>query len=100
MDSKNKSKPADVGSYGLHLQLKNVANGNHTYKIELRDHAGNAKVIERNFIVAVPTPTPTSAPTTQPTTNPGPVFPTVFPTQTAKPFVPTPTPTPTPSCRQ
>ena len=56
VDGKNKSRPADIGKYGLHLQLKNVANGDHTYKIELRDHAGNAKVIERKFVVAVPTP--------------------------------------------
>ena len=51
-----------IGKYGLHLQLKNVPNGDHTYKIELRDHAGNVKVIERKFTVAVPTPTPTSTP--------------------------------------
>ena len=88
VDSKNKSRPADIGKYGLHLQLKNVANGDHTYKIELRDHAGNAKVIERKFVVAVPTPVPTPTPTTRPTTNPGPVFPTVFPTPTSKPCRP------------
>ena len=58
VDNKNKSRPADIGRYGLHLQLKNVPNGDHTYKIELRDHAGNAKVIERKFVVAVPTPVP------------------------------------------
>ena len=58
VDNANKSRPADIGRYGLHLQLKNVPNGDHTYTIELRDHAGNAKVIERKFTVAVATPTP------------------------------------------
>ena len=43
VDDKNRSKPADIGKYGLHLQLKNVANGDHTYRIELSDHAGNAQ---------------------------------------------------------
>ena len=59
VDNKNRSRAADIGNYGLHLQLKNVPNGDHTYKIELRDHAGNLKVVERKFTVAVPTPTPT-----------------------------------------
>ena len=100
VDGVNKSGPAKIGDYGLTLQLKNVANGDHTYKIELRDKAGNAKIIERKFTVAVPTPTPTPAPTTQPTYNPGPVYPTTYPTSptTPKPYVtPTPTPTPTPT---
>ena len=54
VDNKNRSRAADIGKYGLHLQLKNVPNGDHTYKIELRDYAGNLKSIERKFVVAVP----------------------------------------------
>ena len=97
VDDKNKSKPADIGKYGLHLQLKNVPNGDHKYRIELSDQAGNKKVVERKFTVAVPTPTPTYTPTTQPTTQPT-YIPPVYPTHTAttKPYTPTPTPTPTP----
>ena len=63
VDDQNRSKPADIGKYGLHLELKNVANGDHKYRIELRDQAGNGKVVERKFTVAVPTPTPTHTPT-------------------------------------
>ena len=92
VDNDNRSRPADIGRYGLRLLLKNVPNGEHTYKIELRDNAGNLKVIERRFTVSVPTPTPT----TQPTFNPGPVYPTVFPTATSKPPI-TPTLAPTPT---
>jgi hypothetical protein len=97
VDNVNKSRPASIGNYGLRLLLKNVPNGDHTYKIELRDNAGNVKVVERKFTVSVPTPTPTFTPTTRPTYNPGPISPTVFPTSTPRPYVtPTPTPTPTP----
>ena len=86
VDGDNKSRPADIGKYGLRLLLKNVPNGEHTYKIELRDHAGNVRVLERKFTVAVPTPT--YSPTARPTYNPGPVYPTVYPTQppTPKPY--------------
>jgi hypothetical protein len=93
VDGDNKSRPADIGKYGLRLLLKNVPNGDHTYKIELRDHAGNVKVAERKFTVAVPTPT--WSPTVRPTYNPAPVYPTVYPTQptTPKPYS-TATPTP------
>lgn len=95
VDGDNKSRPADIGKYGLRLLLKNVPNGDHTYKIELRDNAGNVKVTERRFTVAVPTPT--HAPTVRPTYDPAPVYPTVYPTQpsTPKPYTPTPTITPT-----
>jgi hypothetical protein len=94
VDSANKSRPADIGKYGLRLQLKNVPNGDHTWRIELRDHAGNSRVLERKFTVNVvtPTPRPTWRPTTRPTYFPT-VYPTVYPTRTA---TPTPTPTPTP----
>jgi hypothetical protein len=99
VDNVNKSRPADIGKYGLRLLLKNVPNGDHTYKIELRDNAGNVKAIERTFSVSVPSPVPTNTPNPRPTYNPGPVFPTVFPTSTSTPrpyTTPTPTPTPTP----
>ena len=98
VDNKNRSRSADIGRYGLHLQLKNVPNGDYTYEIQLRDYAGNLKVIERRFVVAVPTPVPTHTPTTRPTYYPT-VYPTVYPTHTTtpKPYItPTPTPTPTP----
>jgi hypothetical protein len=95
VDTANRSKAADIGKYGLHLQLKNVPNGDHTFKIELRDHAGNARIIEHKFSVAVPTPTPTSTPTPQPTLNPGPVYPTYTPQPSHTTATPTPTPYPT-----
>jgi hypothetical protein len=91
VDDVNKSRPADIGKYGLHLQLKNVPNGEHKYRIELRDNAGNAKVIERKFTVNVATPT--SSPTAQPTVRP--YTPNPYPTSTFKPSTSTPTPTPT-----
>jgi hypothetical protein len=98
VDNENRSRAADINKDGLHLQLKNVPNGDHTYRIELRDYAGNLKAIERKFVVAVPTPIPTHTPTTRPTYYPT-VYPTVYPTHTPtpKPYTtPTPTPTPTP----
>jgi hypothetical protein len=96
VNNENRSRPADIGKYGLRLLLKNVPNGAHTYKIELRDNAGNVKVIERRFTVAVPSPSPTYTPAPQPTYNPGPISPTVLPTSasTPKPYT---TITPTPS---
>jgi hypothetical protein len=95
VDDINKSRPADIGRYGLHLTLKNVPNGDHTYRIELRDYAGNAKVIERKFTVAVATPTARPTPTYRPTIRPT-IYPTVYPTHTVAPTsTSTPTSTPT-----
>jgi hypothetical protein len=98
VNDQNKSRPADIGRYGLRLLLKNVPNGTHTYRIELRDNAGNTKAIERRFTVAVPNPAPTYTPVPQPTYDPGPVYPTVRPTgaSTPRPYT-TDTPTPYPS---
>jgi hypothetical protein len=91
VDDLNKTKPADIGRYALHLQLKNVSNGLHTYRLEIIDYAGNVKRIERRFTVAVPTPTPTPTPPYVPTPAPPYTPPaTIYPT-------PTPTSTPTPS---
>ena len=97
VDDKNRTRAADIGKYSLRLQLKNVPNGQHTYTIKLVDNAGNEKVAERKFTVAIPTPVPTHTPTTRPTYNPAPVYPTVYPTATSKPYTPTPTPTTTPT---
>lgn len=96
VDDVNRSRPADIGKYGLRLLLKDVPNGKHTYRIELQDLAGNTKVVQRTFTVAVPTPTPTYTPTTRPTYNPGPVYPTTYPTRTSRPY-PTQTVTPEPT---
>lgn len=92
VDDVNKSKPAVIGNYGLHLTLKNVANGDHKYRIELRDHAGNLKLIGRKFTVNVPTPTPTPTRTATPPPVIPPVVPPSHPTHTPKP-PPTSTPT-------
>ena len=96
LDNANKTRPATIRDYSLQLQLKNVPNGDHTYTIKLVDRAGNQKIIERKFTVAVPTPTPTPTATPRPTYNPGPVYPPVSPVTptTPKPYTPTPTPTP------
>ncbi len=102
VDNVNKSRPARIGNYSLRLQLKGVPNGAHTYRIELVDHAGNRKVLERKFTVDVATPTP--RPTVHPTYTPlPPVYPTYTPTPshttTPKPYdtiTPTPYQTVTP----
>jgi hypothetical protein len=100
VDNVNKSKPADIGPYGLHLQLKNVPNGDHTYKLLIVDRAGNVRTVQRTFKVNVftPIPTPTSTSTYHPI--PSPVYPTTVvtpkPVQTLFP-TPSDTGTPTPS---
>ena len=102
VDNANKSKPADIGPYGLHLRLKNVPNGDHTYKLLIVDRAGNVKTVARTFKVNVFTPIPTPAPTSTYHPIPSPVYPTTV--VTPKPIqtlFPTPsgssTPTPYPS---
>ncbi|MEI6449573.1 MAG: prenyltransferase/squalene oxidase repeat-containing protein [Actinomycetes bacterium] len=96
VDDRNKTKPADIGRYGLHLQLKNVPDGLHTYRLEIVDHAGNIKKVERRFTVAIPTPTPTptQSPTTPPYTPPPYTPPPYTPPAT---IVPTPESTDTPT---
>ena len=101
VDDLNKTKPADIGRYRLHLQLKNVPNGLHTYRLEIIDHAGNVKKVERRFTIAVPTPTPTPVPPYVPTpappyTPPATIYPTPKPTSTLTPYT-TLTPTAYPS---
>jgi hypothetical protein len=93
IDNANKTKPADIGRYGLHLQLKNVPNGEHTYTLEIVDHAGNVKKVERRFTVTVPAPapTPTPAPTYVPNPNPtyrppATIYPTPHTTSTPTPY--------------
>ncbi|MEI6724879.1 MAG: hypothetical protein WCN81_01520 [Actinomycetes bacterium] len=78
VDDVNRTSHAKIGSTGLRLQLKNVPDGAHTYKLSIVDNAGNVRELTRAFTVAAPSPTPTTAPTYTP------------------PYVPT-TPTPTPS---
>ena len=91
VDDLNKTNPADIGRYGLHLQLKNLSDGLHTYRLEIVDHAGNVKKVQRRFTIATPTPPPIPAPTYVPNPNPTYLPPaTIYPT-------PTPTSTPTPS---
>jgi hypothetical protein len=90
VDSLNKTKAADIGRYSLHLQLKNLANGLHTYRLQIVDYAGNLKEVERRFTVATPTPPPIPTPTYVPVPNPPYTPPaTIYPT-------PQPTSTPTP----
>ena len=91
VDNRNKTKPAVIGRYGLHLQLKNVPNGLHTYRLEIVDHAGNVKKVEQRFTIATPTPTPTPAPTYVPNPNPtyvppATIYPTPQSTSTPKPY--------------
>lgn len=56
VDNADRTKSAAVGSYGLHLQLRNVANGSHTVKLVLVDKAGNLRTVTRTFTVSVPVP--------------------------------------------
>ncbi|MCX6363879.1 MAG: terpene cyclase/mutase family protein [Actinobacteria bacterium] len=99
VDSVNKTKRADIGRYRLYLQLKSVPDGEHTYRLEIIDYAGNVKKVERRFTVATPTPTPTLAPTYVPT--PTPTYtppPYISPTYTPRPtYTPTPYTTLTPT---
>ena len=88
VDNADRTKPADIGTHALHLQLKNVPNGAHTYRLEIVDRAGNIKVTQRGFVVAVPRPVP--IPTTRPTYIPAP---TIYPTPTPQPTTPQPYPT-------
>ena len=92
VDSVNKTKAADIGRYGLHLQLNNVPNGDHSYQLSIVDYAGNIKTVERKFTVAnpipnTPTPVPTYVPNPQPTyIPPATIYPTPTPTYTPSPY--------------
>jgi len=87
VDNVNKTRPADIGRYSLHLQLKNLPNGLHTYKLEIVDFAGNVKRVERRFTVATPTPAPTFVPNPNPTFRPpATIYPTPPPTSTPTPL--------------
>jgi len=97
VDNVNKTKPADIGRYGLHLQLKNVPDGVHTYRLEIVDHAGNVKKVERRFTVATPAAAPTPVPTYVPNPNPTNIPPAkIYPTPKST-STPTPYTTLTPS---
>jgi hypothetical protein len=91
VDSVNRTGPADIGTHALHLRLKNVPNGTHTYKLEIVDYAGNVKTVDRSFVVAVPVPTPRPSATYIP-----PPVPTTYPTPTPAPTTPYPSYSPTP----
>jgi hypothetical protein len=99
VDGQDRTKPADISTHALHLTLKNVPNGSHTYKLLIVDRAGNSKTVQRTFVVAKTTPVipiPTSrptyipAPTTYPTPTPQPSATEPYPT-----YSPTPEPYPT-----
>jgi hypothetical protein len=102
VDSANRTAQADESRYGLHLQLRNVPNGKHSFKIVVRDKAGNERQVTRVFTVAVPvsgTPTPVRTSTTwppttyHPTRTPTPST-TLYPTPaTSSSGYPSPTPT-------
>ncbi|MFA4965410.1 MAG: prenyltransferase/squalene oxidase repeat-containing protein [Thermoleophilia bacterium] len=97
LDGSDRTKSAVIGRYGLQLQLKDVPNGTHTYKLQIVDQAGNVLQAQRSFKVNVPlppnaTPTPTPGPTYQ---TPAPIIPTITPRPTVTPY-PTPSVTLTP----
>jgi hypothetical protein len=98
VDGTDRTKPAVIGRYGLHLRLQDVPNGTHTYKLQIVDNAGNVKRLERSFKVNVPLPpNPTPTPTPWPTyRTPAPIIPTTTPRPTVTPY-PTPSVTLTPS---
>lgn len=94
VDNQDRTKPAVIGTRELHLTLKNVPNGTHTYKLELVDNAGNTKTVQRTFVVDKTTPI-IPIPTARPTYIPPPTtYPTPEPS-TAEPY-PTYSPTPEP----
>ncbi len=95
----NRTRAASFGPAGMRLQLKNVPNGTHTWRLQIVDRAGNTRTVQRTFVVNVPTPPPvTPAPTyrppggsyTPPTTiTPRPsatLFPTPSTTLTPEPY--------------
>ncbi len=92
VDGANKTGPADVGPRSLRLRIT-LANGSHTFKLQIADRAGNVSEVQRTFTMAVPV-TPT-----YPSTTPTPIYP--YPTYTPLPTPTTPAPvttlTPTPS---
>lgn len=96
VDNVNKTKPADIGRYGLHLQLKNVPDGAHAYRLEIVDHAGNVKKVERRFTVATPAPAPASAPASVPNPNLTSIPPATIHSTPKSTFTPTPYTTLTP----
>ena len=80
VDDAGRTSRAKIGSSSLGLQLKNVPNGTHTYKLHIVDNAGNAQELTRTFTIAVPSPTPSPTPTTAPTYTPPYVPPSTAPT--------------------
>jgi hypothetical protein len=85
VDNVNRTRHARIGRNSLSLQLKNVPDGAHTYKLHIVDYAGNVRELIRTFTVAIPVP-PAPAPTPAP-----------LPTYHAPTAYPTPNHTPTPS---
>ena len=119
VDDANRTGHAKIRSDRLRLQLKNVPNGKHTYKLHIVDNAGNVQELTRTFTVAVPVPSPTPTPIpthappyTPPTSSPTPsttLYPTPSPSESGSPYPSTssspapgtvsgaPIPTPSPS---
>jgi hypothetical protein len=54
VDGKSKTRPADITTSRLRLQLTKLANGSHTFTIIVHDWAGNVVRVSRSFTVAVP----------------------------------------------
>lgn len=94
VDGVDKTRSANMGERALRLRLT-VANGSHTFKLQIGDRAGNVSQVQRTFTVAVPVrPTPTYPP---PATVPAYPHPTYAPRPTPTPQTPAPVTTLTPT---
>jgi hypothetical protein len=99
IDGVNRSKAASIGAYGLHLVLKNVPDGQHTVRLLIRDNAGNVRVVQREFTVAMPAPPPSSSSSSSSSTSSSSssYVPPYTPSYTTPTYHSTPASTPTPS---
>ena len=97
VDNENKSRPADIGKYGLHLQLKNVPNGD----AHLQDRAARPRR-QRQGRSSASSPSPCPTPVAHAHARPR--GPPTTPALSTRPCTPRPTPrpytTPTPDARR